>query len=125
MNFKFLQFLENAQRKWHLLVALHGTVGTLLVWWVHLTHPGTFPDPFLADRVNTARLIFVLGPPFLSVFCLGNIVLRQTSRIEKSGPMTGYLHQQESDRKWKITVAAGFAAAVNLLLMMVTTSGIS
>jgi hypothetical protein len=36
--------------------------------------------------------------------------------------MTGYLRQQESEKKWKIMVASGVVAAANLLLMFVTSA---
>jgi hypothetical protein len=34
--------------------------------------------------------------------------------------MSAYLSQEESRRKWQITLAAGIAAATDLLLLMVT-----
>src|SRR5215470_11356596 len=104
MTFSLLQFLEgNSHRRVQLAIAVVSAVGTFIVWWIHLTYPGTFPDPFIGDQVNRARLIFVLAPPFLTVFCLGTAVVRRFPAIETSRPMMGHLRQRESERKWKIS----------------------
>ena len=122
MSTDLLQLLEeNGGRKVHLVLAGISIVLTSLMWWIHLTHPGMFPDPFLRGSVNRARLIVAIAPPFLFVFCLANAFSMRSEVDKPSGPMSGYLQQQESDRRWKISVAAGIAAAANLLFLMATS----
>ena len=119
-----LHILENKnQRKQHLVVALFGAVATFLLWWFHITHPAKFADAFLRGRVSVMWLALVLAPPFIMVFGFSNVVFfKPSSQPQVTGPMSGYLDQQESARKWKITVSAGVAAAANFIFMLVTAA---
>ncbi len=112
---------SNAHGKSQFLVACVGAVATLVLWWVHLSHPPVFGDAFLRGRISPMWLLIALAPPFIMTFGLANmLLLKPPSDTPTTGPMSGYLYQQESDKKWKIAVTSGIASAANLLLMFVT-----
>src|SRR5436190_882023 len=100
MSLDLLQFIErNQQRRVHLLAAGLGAFVTLVVWWVHVEHPGAFPDPVFHGFVNIGNLVFVIAPPFVTVFCIGHIFFKPLPGAA-AGPMSSYLKHQESTRRW-------------------------
>jgi hypothetical protein len=67
-------------------------------------------------------LVLALAPPFIMTFGICNILFfKPATPSQDSGPMSGYLYQQESEKKWKIMVVSGIAAAANYLFMLLTT----
>jgi hypothetical protein len=113
--------IEHNSRTTNFVIAVAGAIGTAVLWWVHLTHPGTFPDPvYDGGHSNAARLIIGLAPPFLTIFALAHAVL-PSAEVDPSGPMSSYLKQQASGRLWKISIIAGVIAAVNLLFLIMTS----
>src|SRR5262245_55040610 len=96
------QLLERSTRRRHqLFVALSGAVATLLMWWVHLTHPALFANEFLIGGVSKASFVIVLAPPFVMVFGLANAVFSKAPTDSGiSAPMSGYFHVQASETKW-------------------------
>src|ERR1051326_6606244 len=93
----------NSGRKVYVLTALIGGLATIVLWWVHFTHPAIFGDAFRRGRVSPTSLLFVLAPPFILTFGLANSLLfKAESNASVMGPMWGYLRNQESERKWKI-----------------------
>jgi hypothetical protein len=112
----------NQKRSAHLSVACVGAIATFALWWGHLTHPAVFDDIFVRGRVSPLWLLILLAPPFIATFGFANALLsKPTPEARDGGPMTGYIRQQESEKKWKIAVASGIAPAVNLLLMFITS----
>jgi hypothetical protein len=112
--------LQTNDRKQHLLMLTVGALATGVLWWIYFTRPDVFTG-FSEGRVNVGWLLIVAVPPFVMVFGFGSLICSKPRQGKVSGPMKGYLDQQESDRKWKVMIAAGVAAAANLLLMLVMT----
>ena len=104
----------NNQRKLQLVVAVVGTLATIGMWYAHLSDPSRF------NSLSSTQRVLVLVPPFITVFGIGHFVFPNVSAPadDPSGPMSGYLSLDKSDRKWRIVVGAGFISAINFLLMM-------
>src|SRR4030095_15914394 len=108
---------SNAKRKQHLLVASAGAGGTFLLWGAPLTHSDIFDHAVLRVRVSAMWLVLALAPPFIMTFGICNILFfKPATPSQDSGPMSGYLYQQESEKKWKIMVVSGIAAAAHFLV---------
>jgi hypothetical protein len=55
-------------------------------------------------------------------FGAGNLFFsKTTTSAATTGPMSGYLYQQEANRKWRIRVASAIGAVANFLLMAATS----
>jgi hypothetical protein len=111
---------SNKRRRNHFLVACAGAVSTLVLWWAHLSRPAIFGDAFLHGRVSPMWLAIFLAPPFMMTFGLASVFSKPPSNGQDTGPMSGYLSQQESNKQWKIRVGSCIAAVANLLLMFVS-----
>jgi hypothetical protein len=117
-----------AQRERQWTLALLGALGTVAMWWAHLSRL-RIPDfklPFGATFKAEIPVLLFLVPPYLMVFGLAHALGSRDSEAAESqrvsGPLSGYLQQEESARKWKIRLWAG-GVAVGNLLMMIFTSG--
>jgi hypothetical protein len=111
---------SNKRTRNHFLVACAGAVGTFVLWWVHLSRSALFDDALLHGRVNPMWLAIFLAPPYMMTFGLASMLSKPPSDGQATGPMSGYLYQQESGKQWKVRVGSCIAAAANLLLMFVT-----
>ncbi|MFZ0430214.1 MAG: hypothetical protein WAO20_19000 [Acidobacteriota bacterium] len=124
----FLDWFEGIEkgpfRRPHAVAAVLAGFCTVGTWYLHLTHPHLFGD--LATQSALAKLLYfvVLVPPFLAAFCLGKLVFPAASTPASNvppGPMSAYLAQEAANRKRWLLIGAGAVAAVNLLLMMITS----
>jgi len=97
------------------------TVVTICMWIVHLNYPEILGFFFQLD--DWAKLIIgvLLAPPFVVAFTVITIVLPQPIETNETGPMSGYFYQERSGRRWRIFIGAGLFAALNLILMLVTS----
>ena len=89
-----------------------GTISTMAMWSVRLS---LFTLPPVPMHINVLAL---LAPPYLMVFGFGNALARHDPNPPATGPMSIYLQNEESARKWRVRIAAGLAATLNLLLMV-------
>jgi hypothetical protein len=81
---------------------------TVILWWFHLRNPELFANAFLHGKMSFVSLAFVFAPPVVLVLGFASaIFFRPDAGAHIREPMTGYLHQQESERNWKIMVASG------------------
>jgi hypothetical protein len=111
--------VEHNSRTSNFIIAIAGAVGTVVLWWVHLAHPGIFPDPvYDGGHSNFPRFAVGLTPPFLMVFALAHAAFPRPAAINTFGPMSSYLKQQASARLWKISMIAAVVAALNFLFMV-------
>jgi hypothetical protein len=99
------QLLErNTHRRHQLFVALSGAVATLLMWWLHLTHPAIFVNAFLRGGVGKAYLVMVLAPPFVMVFGLANVVFfkapTDSGMSARCPAIFMYRRLRENGRSW-------------------------
>ena len=105
-------------------VAAGAAAATIVMWVVHLTYPQIFT--FFLDIDSWAKLAlgFVLAPPFLVGLGAGSFIfpqaIRPSSTVE-SEPMSTFFYQEQASRRWKLLIAAGLIAAVNFVLMLVTS----
>jgi len=93
-------------------VGVLGTIGTMAMWSVRLS---LFTLPPVPMHINVLAL---LAPPYLMVFGFGNALARHDPNPPATGPMSIYLQNEESARKWRVRIAAGLVATLNLLLMV-------
>ena len=115
-----MHVLENNKgTRYHSVVACAGAAGTFVLWWVHLSRPYIFDDAFLDGRISPVWLAVFLAPPFAMVFGLASRLSKPSPGGPTVGPMSGYVHQQELNKQWKIRVGSCIAAVANLLLMFV------
>ena len=103
------------------------TVGAALVtagmWIMHLLDPDIVG--YFLDSDNASKLVLgvLLAPPFVAAFGVATFIYPQAIERETrsdSGLMSTYFYQERSSRRWKLLIAAGIVAAVNLLVMLVT-----
>lgn len=111
---------SNRRTRNHVLFACTGAVGTFVLWWIHLSHPSIFDDAFRHGRVSPMWLAVFMAPPFMMTFGLSSMLSKPPSDGQATGPMSGYLYQQQSNEQWKIRVGSCIAAVANFLLMFVT-----
>lgn len=89
-----------------------GTIGTMAMWSMRLSH---FTLPPVHIHIN---VLVLLAPPYLVVFGFANALVRRGPEPPATGPMSMYLQNEESARKWRVRIAAGLVATFNLLLMV-------
>jgi len=89
-----------------------GTIGTMAMWTGRLS---VFTLPPV--RIHISVLV-LLAPPYLMAFGFGNALARRDPEPPATGPMSIYLQNEESARKWRVRIAAGLVATFNLLLLV-------
>ena len=99
-----------------------GALATVIMWAAHLLYPGIFE--FFLDQDSWAKLLigFLLAPPFVLAFAVGCYIYPQgvePATHDNVGPMSTYFYQERSNKRWKLVIAAGLIAAVNLILMFI------
>jgi hypothetical protein len=107
-----------------ILAAVGGTLVTIIMWIVHLTFPAIFYSFLQTDNWEKLILGFILAPPFVGAFATGTFIYPQAiepKKKDESGPMSTYFYQERSSRRWKLLIIAGIIAAVNFMLMLVTS----
>ena len=115
-----IAILETDKRR-HLLllVALAGILGTIGLWWIHLSSPGLF------DKVsnNKISIVVIFAPPFFAALSFGHLMLPELKEGNEyeSGPMSGYFYREKSNKRWKIVIAAVMIGALNFILMALTS----
>jgi RsiW-degrading membrane proteinase PrsW (M82 family) len=107
------------RRRLLLLVTLAGILVTIGLWWIHLSSPGLF------DKVsnNIFSMAVISAPPFLAALSFGHLMLPELKEGNEyeSGPMSGYLYREKSNKRWKIVIAAVMIGALNYILMLLTS----
>jgi hypothetical protein len=101
-----------------------GALVTIVVWAVHLTFPEVFTFFLEMDSWAKFAVAFVLAPPFVLSLGVGSFLYPQPpepASTEQTGPMSAFFYQERASRRWKLLVAAAIVAAVNFLLMFVTS----
>jgi len=115
---------SNAETRVRALAAAGATLVTIIMWIAHLTYPGIFT--FFLEQDSWAKLFlgFVLAPPFVVAYTIGSFIFPERSdpiETDEAGPMSGYFYQEKRSRSWKLLIAAAMIAALNFLLMFVTS----
>ena len=119
-----LQVLEtDARKRIRVLTVVVAALVTIVMWAVHFRYPYLFKELLHSKREIKFLSALVLAPPFVAAFSIGYLIYPQAAETanNESGPMSGYFYQRSADRKWKIAIAAGIVAAVNFLLMFITS----
>jgi hypothetical protein len=112
---------SSTHNRTRVFAAIGGTLATIVMWVVHLTYPEIFTF-FLIDDWAKLFLGFVLAPPFVFAFTVGSFIYPQPPEPKnESGPMSTYFYQERASRRWKLLIVAGLIAAVNFLLMLITS----
>ena len=104
--------------------AVGAAVVTLVVWIAHLLNPELFTSLLELDSWLKLFLGFLLAPPFVLAFAVGSFIYPQPDEPDSKdevGLMSTYFYQERSSRRWKLLIAAGVVAAVNLVGMFVAT----
>lgn len=117
---------SNNHRRTRVFTAVGGAAVTFVVWIAHLLNPEVFAYLFQSKGWAKLALGVLLAPPFVLAFTLGSFIYPQPVEPDSKdevGPMSTYFYQERSGRRWKLLIAAGLVAAVNLVLM-VATSGV-
>ena len=107
-----------------ILAAAGGTLVTVIIWVVHLRYFDILH--FLIELDDWAKPLvgFLLAPPFVVAFTVGSFIYPQPIQSLKendSGPMSTYFYRERASRRWKLLIAAGIFAAVNFLLMFISS----
>ena len=115
---------SNAETRLRAFAAVGAIVVTIIMWIVHLTYPNIFL--FFLEQDNWAKLFlgFVLAPPFVVAYTIGSFVYSERKGMVKTdepGPMSAYFYQEKESRSWKLFIVAAMIAAVNFMLMFVTS----
>lgn len=119
-----LNDLEAKRRnRMRLLAVLIGIGITIVMWIVHLNYPHLFFLLLSSRREIKFLAALVMVPPFATAFSLGYLIYPQANEPvgNESGPMAGYFYRRSADRKWWIVIVAGIVAALNFLLMLITS----
>ena len=111
------------QIRTRIFAAAGGILVTIAMWAVHLTYPDIFTYLLQTDDWGKLVLGFVLAPPFIVAFTVGSLLYRQAIEPVKNetGPMSAYFYQESATKRWKLLIVAALIAAVNFLLMLVTS----
>jgi hypothetical protein len=107
-----------------LAAAAGAAVITIIMWVTHLIYPDIFL--FFLEQKGWAKLLcgVVLAPPFVLAYAAGCFICPQAiepATDNESGPMSGYFYRERASKRWKVLIGAGLVAALNFLLMFVTT----
>ena len=105
--------------------AVCGVGVTICIWVVHLLRPDIFTYFLEQDGWLKLFLGFALAPPFVVAFTIGSFIYPQPAEPKDSsafGPMSAYMYQERSSRRWKLLMAAGLFAGLNLVLMLVASA---
>ena len=115
---------SNVHTKARILTAAGATLVTAGVWVVHLIYSEIFPTLLQTDGIEKLFLGFALAPPFVLAFTIGSFIYPQPieSFKKNKGPMSAYLYQEKASRRWKLLIVAAIIAAINFLLMMITSA---
>lgn len=115
---------SSANIKTRILAAAGAGLITSAIWIGHLLNPDVFAYFLQVDGWSKLVLGFLLAPPFVLAFIVGSFVYPQPDQPktrDEVGPMSTYFYQERSSRRWKLLIAAGLVAAVNFVLMLVTS----
>ena len=115
---------SDAETRVRALAAAVATVVMIIMWIAHLTYPGIFT--FFLEQDNWAKLFlgFVLAPPFVVAYTIGSFIYPERtdpSKTDEPGPMSAYFYQEKRSRSWRLLIVAAMIAAVNFMLMFVTS----
>ena len=115
---------SNGHTRIRIYAASGGALATIIMWAVHLTHPEIYAFFLQVDSWAKLFLGIVLAPPFVVGFTVGSFIYRQPVEAgitNEVGPMSTYFYQERASRRWRLLIAAGILAAVNFILMLVTS----
>jgi hypothetical protein len=115
---------SQSHRRTRILTAIGGAAVTLIVWIAHLLNPEIFASVF--ENKGWAKLFlgFLLAPPFVLAFTIGSFIYPQPIQprsADEVGSMSTYFYQDRSSRRWKLVIGAALVAAVNFVLMLITS----
>jgi hypothetical protein len=106
--------------------AVGAAVVTIVVWIAHLLNPEMFTSFLEMDSWLKLFVGFLLAPPFVLAFAVRSFIYPQPiepKSKDQVGLMSTYFYQERSSRRWKLLIAAGVVAAVNLVAMFVASGG--
>jgi hypothetical protein len=114
---------SNAHTHARILVAAGATLVTIGMWIVHLLDSEIFRFLLQTDGIEKLFFGFALAPPFVVAFIIGSFIYPQPveSFKKNKGPMSTYLYRESASRRWKLLIVAAIIAAINFLLMMITS----
>lgn len=115
---------SQSHRRTRIFTAVGGAVVTVVVWIAHLLNPEIFAYFFQSRGWAKLILGFLLAPPFVVAFTAGSFVYPQPiepKSRDEVGLMSTYFYQERSSRRWKLLIVAGIVAAVNFILMIITS----
>jgi hypothetical protein len=104
--------------------AVGAAVVTIVVWIAHLLNPEMFTSFLEMDSWLKLSVGFLLALPFVLAFAVGSFIYPQPiepKSKDQVGLMSTYFYQERSSRRWKLLIAAGVVAAVNLVAMFVAS----
>jgi K+-transporting ATPase A subunit len=113
-----------SHKRTRIYAAVIGAAVTLIMWIVHLRDPELLASLFESKGLAKLSLALLLAPPFVVAFTAGSFIYPQPIEPETKdeiGPMSTYLYQERSSRRWKLLIVAGIIAAVNFVLMLITS----
>lgn len=105
-------------------IAAGGALVTLVIWIFHLINPEVFTYFLHIDSWAKLILGSLLAPPFVAAFTIGSFIYPQPvepKTEDRSGPMSTYFYRERASRRWKLLIAAGICAALNFVLMLITS----
>jgi len=110
---RLLNYMDGpGHRKLQAAIGVLGALGTIAIWWARL-HFNYFV--IIHSRII---VLVLLAPPYLMAFGFGNSIARHDPEPPPDGLMSSYMQHEQSARKWRLRIAAGLVAALNLLLMI-------
>lgn len=113
-----------ANTRMRVFAAAGGALVTGCMWVVHLMRPDIFAFFLSEDGWLKLFLGFVFAPPFVVAFAIGSFIYPQSIEPQPSnefGPMSAYMYQERASRRWKLLIVASLIAAVNFVLMLITS----
>lgn len=115
---------SNGHKRTRIFAAAGAAVVTLVLWIVHLLNPDLLAELLQLEGLAKLPLAFLLAPPFVVAFVVGSFIYTQPiepKSKDQVGIMSTYFYQERSSRRWKLLIAAGIIAAVNFILMLITS----
>ena len=111
-------------KRTRIFAAAVAAVVTLILWIVHLLNPELLAEFLQVDGLAKLPLGFLLAPPFVLAFTVGSFIYPQPiepKSKDQVGLMSTYFYQERSSRRWKLLIVAALIAAVNFVLMLITS----
>jgi hypothetical protein len=115
---------SHTQTRKRIVVAAGAALVTIVMWTVHLLNPDVFAFFLNVDSWSKIILGVLFAPPFVLAFVVGSFIYPQPvepQMQDRTGLMSTYFYKERSSKRWKLLIVAAFIAALNFLLMLVTS----